>query len=543
MNLKPGAMCGQYTIVQEIAHGGMGVVYEAHNSQGEKRAIKMLKAVRLKDDIVERFEREIQVLSYLDSAHVVRFYEAGVHDSGSLWVALEYLAGRTLQEITKEHAGKLSIERVIRWGRQIAQGVHEAHKLSVIHRDLKPANIAIVEGDIAKVFDFGIAKYRNWGVRPTALGVAMGTLKYMAPEQFGGNSEHINEACDVYALGVILFELFSGQHPILNSAERLDMVATIFKTLTIDAPKLSDLIPDFPPRLSEIIDKTLAKKPEDRFSNMMELSDALAAVLRVMADKKRQASLAPLDKAPTDEYDTTRLREPTVAGMHSDSIEMPAVFDRPAEIVTSTVPLMQAIDNEDVSPYPDGNLLSQEPVQLPKHPDRLLMVVGPESGLGHEFPLDQNSLSFGGFCNVGRDESCNISINHASISRFHAKLKPMGNSRWMVIDSHSSNGIFINGIQCCQGIIKSGDAIEFGDVRFRLIPSGTHVQPKIQKGKRIKLPKVPSTEVPSYIKKTKEQKKITKKNKNISLRALIIFTMAAFAIGFSAYILVANNFV
>src|SRR5690606_6563355 len=219
-----------YEIERELGRGGMAIVYLAKSPEGEPRAIKTLQfTAALDPEQVGRFKREIKLLASIDEVHVVRFYEAGRvarSKGGSLmWVALEYLEGQTLRQIIDERGGRIAPEDIARWCKHIADGVVAAHALGVIHRDLKPSNVAIVH-DMAKVFDFGIAKFRKWGIKATDFRTRLGTVGYMPPEQLAGND--VDERADVFALGVILHELATGTHPILPSDRALtppEMVA------------------------------------------------------------------------------------------------------------------------------------------------------------------------------------------------------------------------------------------------------------------------------------------------------------------------------
>lgn len=282
-SVKNGDRCGDYTIQREIARGGMGVVYLATDAAGEERAIKTLLPKGRKNDIHDRFRREIQLLSYLDHVHVVRFYDAGILASGEMWVALEYLGGETLRDITRGRF-PYDVRTVLRWGRQICKGVGEAHKIGVIHRDLKPANIALVERDLVKVFDFGIAKFHNWGVKRTRPGIAMGTLLYMAPEQLNGEgSDNIDARCDVYAIGTILYELLAGRHPLVDPGEQLDPSSMVFRVLTQDPESLTRIVPGFPVDVAGIVAKAMNKSPSERYASASALDDALSDALRMRA--------------------------------------------------------------------------------------------------------------------------------------------------------------------------------------------------------------------------------------------------------------------
>jgi serine/threonine-protein kinase len=307
---QTGDRCGPYQILSLIGQGGMGEVHLARGPNGELRAVKVLspQAV-LKQELSERFTREVQVLSYLENAHVVRFYEAGVLDRGDgrqiLWVALEYIQGRSLREILATSAGRIDQDKIVRWGRHVAQGVAEAHKLKVIHRDLKPENVIVASDDTAKVIDFGIAKFRDWGDKRNRKTdtTQVGTLLYMAPEQID-ESQHalIDARCDVYALGVILYELACGKNPYFAEDGSCDMAGVWMRKLTQDLPPLHPRAPHLSADLAAIIDRACNHDPAKRFPNMGQLNDALASVRRRMMDERRGAMLGDADsslEAPT----------------------------------------------------------------------------------------------------------------------------------------------------------------------------------------------------------------------------------------------------
>jgi serine/threonine-protein kinase len=288
-----GTMIGPYRVERELGRGGMAVVYLGRNAEGEPRAIKTLQfAGRLEGDNLERFKLEIQLLASLDHVHVVRFYEAGKLDDESkgttIWMALEYLEGQMLRQVIRERGGRLPLEDVARWCKHIADGVAAAHAMRVVHRDLKPSNVAVVHG-IAKVFDFGIAKFRRWGVKTTHHQTRLGTMGYMAPEQLASNE--VDERTDVYALGVILYELASGMHPIMPADAVLTAGEAIAMTMTKVPTPLTELVPGFPDDLSAIADRALSKTPSDRYRSMLEVSDALNAALSRVRMARRDVAL------------------------------------------------------------------------------------------------------------------------------------------------------------------------------------------------------------------------------------------------------------
>jgi serine/threonine protein kinase len=283
----PGDMCGAYEIVRLHGVGGFAEVYGAIGPDGQSRAVKVLRlTARSNQDLRERFHREIQLLSVIDHAHVVRFFEAGVLElqrsrETILWVALEFLEGKTLREILDETPRGIPVESVLRWGRQIAEGLAEAHRVRATHRDLKPENIAIATGDIAKVFDFGIAKFHAWGVKSTHEGRRLGTALYMAPEQIRDGK--VDARSDIYALGLILYELSLGEHPFGLSdpnGKQPSLELICRRQLGEVPPPLATVLTSFPEDLSNIIDRALQKVPDRRFSTMREMADALIEVTR-----------------------------------------------------------------------------------------------------------------------------------------------------------------------------------------------------------------------------------------------------------------------
>jgi serine/threonine protein kinase len=303
---RPGERCGPYEIVRQLGEGGMGEVHLARNAQGEARALKVLSPnAQQNRELVKRFMGEIQVLSYLEHAHVVRFFETGMleRDGRSvLWLALEFLQGRTLREVVQAHPGTLPEDTLIRWGRQIAQGVHEAHKLKVVHRDLKPENVIIVGDDMAKVIDFGIAKFRDWGdTRSRTSGAKIGTVLYMAPEQLDDAlGVPIDERTDVYGLGLILYELALGRNPYVDEGGSLDMASLLVRKLAQDLPPICSGAPYLSSELGAVVDRACQHDAARRFPNMGELHDALGAVWRQRMDARRAQMLGDphLGRAP-----------------------------------------------------------------------------------------------------------------------------------------------------------------------------------------------------------------------------------------------------
>lgn len=314
--LRPEEMCGPYEIVREIARGGMAVVYQGKSPDGRDVAIKTLQfSPGLAESRLERFKREIQILAAIDHVHVVRFYEAGKlerADVSLVWMALELLRGPTLRRLIDERPGSLPTEDVLRWCKHVADGVAAVHAFRVVHRDLKPSNVAIVE-DVAKVFDFGISKFREWGVKTTDAATRLGTLGYMAPEQLEPERGEVDVRTDVFALGILLYEMATGAHPFQAEGENPSPVQVVVRCLTQDpAPPLTRA-PSFPADAAAIAVRALQKDPSRRFATMSEMSDALDEALRRYRAKRRSLAIGNL----SGDFNLPPSLEPPAAGIDS----------------------------------------------------------------------------------------------------------------------------------------------------------------------------------------------------------------------------------
>jgi serine/threonine protein kinase len=274
-----GTIVGErYRIVSRIGVGGMGAVYRAeHTMMRRDLAIKvLLPELSGKEEFARRFEREAESASRLDHPNIITVTDFGRTGDGSLFLAMEFLAGTSLGAAIA--AGPMRIERALAIERQILRGLDHAHAAGVVHRDLKPENIMLVERDgqrdVVKILDFGIAKVtepQSGGQALTQAGVIFGTPEYLSPEQALG--EAVDARADIYAAGVILYEMLAGRRPF----ESEDKVKIISMHLAHAPPRVRDTNPavDLPVPLEQAVLQAMEKSRENRFATAAAFMQAL----------------------------------------------------------------------------------------------------------------------------------------------------------------------------------------------------------------------------------------------------------------------------
>ena len=268
----------KYLIEQLIKRGGMGAVYRGKHVLMDKTvAIKVLRPSLAGDDvIVARFSREAKAASRISHPHAVSVTDFGEAENGVVFLVMEYLDGRTLKDIIRSE-GPMPLERAGEITRQVSGALDAAHQQGVVHRDLKSDNIMLSQtngGDWAKVLDFGIAKIQQLeGARDhdiTAPNLVIGTPQYMSPEQCSQISA-IDARSDVYSLGVIIYEMLSGRVPFTGESPTVIMM----KQVQDPPPSILDARPDLPASVDRLLERAMAKQPDDRFQTAGELSQAL----------------------------------------------------------------------------------------------------------------------------------------------------------------------------------------------------------------------------------------------------------------------------
>jgi len=283
-SLIGSTVAGRYRVIKLLGEGGMGAVYLAEHVAIEKKvALKVLHAeYASKGDIVTRFQQEAISASRIKHPNVLEVFDFGQLESGAFYLAMEFLEGNDLaDEIQRHHV--LEPARGLRFAQQICRALAAAHAKGVVHRDMKPENVFLLRTtdgeEVVKIVDFGIAQLRtneeaaasSKQRRLTRTGMIFGTPEYMSPEQAGG--KHADQRADIYAVGIILYEMFTGAVPFTGDT----FLGVLAKHLNDTAPPMSAVYPELgiSPELQRVIQRALAKRPEERFQSMSELSQAL----------------------------------------------------------------------------------------------------------------------------------------------------------------------------------------------------------------------------------------------------------------------------
>ena len=265
---------GRYEIKSELGRGGMATVYRGYDPLFERDvAIKVLPPEMLHADpqFRLRFEREAKVIAQLEHSSIVPVYDVG-EENGQPYFVMAYMGGGSLSDRIKKRI--YNVEEATRILEYIAMGLDEAHSKGIIHRDLKPGNILFNNNDIPKISDFGIAKVTNSQTLDVTGSGIIGTPAYMAPEQASG--EPLDGRSDIYALGVLLYEMLTGKQPY----EADTPLGIAIKHVTEPVPHILDANPSLPSWIEKIISTAMAKDRDDRFSTAVEMTETIKAFIR-----------------------------------------------------------------------------------------------------------------------------------------------------------------------------------------------------------------------------------------------------------------------
>ena len=265
-----GRQLGDYQIIEQIGKGGMASVYRAYQPSLDRDvAIKVLPPYYAEQDdsFTQRFKREARAIANLRHPNILMVLEAGEQDDLA-YIVMEYVNAGTLKERLRN---PISLKEIYSLVKQIAAALEHAHELGIVHRDIKPSNILLPKPDWPLLTDFGLAHIVG-GSFLTQSGMTVGTPAYMSPEQ--GRGERVDHHTDIYALGVMLYEMTVGEVPYTAETPMAVVVKHIVDPLPIPREKN----PNIPEELQRIILKALAKNPEDRFQSAGEFAAALERV-------------------------------------------------------------------------------------------------------------------------------------------------------------------------------------------------------------------------------------------------------------------------
>jgi len=267
---KGTTFAGRYQIIEELGRGGMGVVYKAQD-------IKLKRTVALKflppelthiPETKERFMREAQAAASLDHPNICTVYEFDEADEIT-FISMACIEGQSLRK--RIESGPLNLDEALNIAIQAAEGLKKAHKKGVVHRDIKSANIMVTEEDQAKIMDFGLARVTG-GTLVTKEGMTMGTIAYMSPEQARG--EAVDHRTDIWSLGVVLYEMISGQLPFKGEYDQ----AVVYSILNEKPKPVTDLRSEIPMSIGQVVSKALEKNPDERYQQVEELLDDLKSI-------------------------------------------------------------------------------------------------------------------------------------------------------------------------------------------------------------------------------------------------------------------------
>ncbi len=275
-----GKTISHYKILEKIGEGGMGVVYKAQDTKLDRIvALKFLPRHLLCDDEAKtRFVHEAKAASALDHPNIATIYEIDQVEA-ECFISMAYVEGKSIKELIKEKT--FSIQEVLDISIQIAEGLNAAHKKAIVHRDIKSDNIMLTDEGLVKIMDFGLAKLKGVS-RVTKAGTTVGTVSYMSPEQARGKD--VDHRTDIWSLGVILYEMLTRQLPFKGDYEQ----AVLYSILNEEPKLITDLRPDLPGELEQIMNKALSKSLDSRYHKGQDMLIDLRRVRSKLEGAKQQ---------------------------------------------------------------------------------------------------------------------------------------------------------------------------------------------------------------------------------------------------------------
>ncbi len=340
--LVPGT---RYRVLKLLGEGGMGSVYEVeHVELGKRFVLKALfRELAGRKDLVARLRTEWRALGRLDHPNIINVTDAGTSDNGVHFYVMERADGETLADRLRR-VGRMSIRDALRIAAAVSEGLGAAHDIGIVHRDIKPPNIYLLQGGGVKLLDFGIAKLLDSSVEViTARGMAIGTPRYMSPEQARGDS--VDGRADLYAIGLIIYEMLTGTGPFDDSADPPEM---LLAHLTHQPPRISARVPEVGAELDDLVQSLLRKVPSERPSSAYQV----AAILKGLGKR----------------WQTVSTDAPTPAA-HYHAVTKENGSPKPAPAAAKTAPLTPANQPTQALAKPDSDRRSLENAHTtPAHP-------------------------------------------------------------------------------------------------------------------------------------------------------------------------------
>lgn len=358
---------GRYKVIEALGQGGMGVVYRAEDPLLERAvAIKVIHPNRMTPEAKERFFREARAVARLDSHHIVKVWDLGIQPDGNKelhYIVMEFVRGQTLARYIEGQGppNRLALRDRLGYFSQLLDAIYYAHQQGVVHRDLKPENVMITPEGRVKIMDFGLAVLDDKHSQ-TRDNQIMGTLAYFAPEQAKG-TKGVDLRADIYALGVILFEIATGTLPFMGE----NPLEFIHKVLHEPPPGLAEINPEVPWGLEKMALRALRKDPAERFASVLEMARELEELLQMhFAQGGAKSPPATDSPKPSAKFPTMDLPIPKLGGNSSANlpklpIQMPILkIPPPPSLEATRSDFMQRIQKSD-APKPEPPMPSVAP--------------------------------------------------------------------------------------------------------------------------------------------------------------------------------------
>jgi len=413
--MEPGSEFAGYRIRSVLGEGGMGVVYLAERPQGTLCALKVLSQARTDPSFATRFKREAEYAESLDHPAILELYDVGEAPDGTLFFAMQYVAGADLRLLLARD-GPMSLEEALSILEPVADALDCAHAQGLIHRDVKPGNVIVAEdrgpGPYVYLTDFGLSKNPSQdSVKLTRQGEFIGTIAYTAPEEI--LAEPRNHLVDIYSLGCVLYEMLVGAPPFVRDRDLELMYAHIGDP----RPNATDRQPNLPTGIDAVIAKAMAISPTDRFASCSEFTAAAGALL-------------PGRSAP------------------AASGAAPATVPTPADAAAARAP----------APVPSA-ATAQAPAGEPSAALKLVVRAG--LGLGSELTVE-NDLALGRLTTLD-----GLLADDHGISRRHGRIQRGVDGGFVVEDLYSTNGTFVNETRISgRHPLRAGDELRIGETIF-----------------------------------------------------------------------------